>query len=155
MNTKAELMPLPAMPPEDIQKFTDWMWTVRQFTKFDPDVLTYPRVVMAKTTKGDEVTSFCPVHPVLMLESFAPSPTSSVGDKAKALYEIQELAVKTMQDTGFAETYFLAEDSLAEFALRHGWEEVHDVRVLKRKLTKDEREAWKPKEADQCELLPQ
>jgi hypothetical protein len=146
--TTAQLMPLSAMPPEDVQRFTAWMWEARQFTKFDPDVLTYPRITMAKTNKGDETTSYVPVQPVLMLESFAPSPATNAGDKAAALYAVQELLVKTMKDSGMAETYFLAESSLAEFAVNHGWEEITDVRVLRRKLTKEERVAWEPKEVE-------
>ena len=154
VKTQAELLPLAAMSPEDAQLFTDWMWEARQFTRFDPDVLSYPRIVMAKTSKGDEPTAYVPVQPVLMVESFAPSPNTNIGDKAASLYAIQELLVKTMQDSGMAESYFLAEDSLAEFAVNHGWEEIKGCRVLRRKLSKEERKAWEPKDA-QCELLPQ
>ena len=146
--TTAELIPLSAMSQEDATRFTGWMWEARQFTKFDPDVLTYPRIVMAKTSKGEEVTSYVPVQPVLMLESFAPSLSANVGDKAAALFEIGELLTKTMQDSGMAESYFLAEDSLAEFAVHHGWEEITGVRVLRRKLTKEERVEWEPKEVE-------
>jgi len=146
--TTAELIPLSAMSQEDATRFTGWMWEARQFTKFDPDVLTYPRIVMAKTSKGEEVTSYVPVMPVLMVESFAPAPTTNVGDKAAALFEIGELLTKTMQDSGMAESYFLAEDSLAEFAVHHGWEEITGVRVLRRKLTKEERVEWEPKEVE-------
>jgi hypothetical protein len=148
--TQAELLPLSAMSKTDKEKFADWMWEARQLTRFDPDVLTYPRIVMAKTTKGDETTSYTPIQPVLMAESFAPSLTANVGTKAAALYEIQELLVRTMQTTGMGESYFLAEDSLAEFALSHGWEEIKDVRILRRKLRKEERKAWEPTKDVAC-----
>jgi hypothetical protein len=142
----AEVFPMSQMQQEDIDNFIGWAWNARHINLLDPEVLAYPRAVMCKASAGDEPLLYIPIQPVLMFESIAPNPAITERQEALALWRIGEQVTKVMQDSGHAESYFVcSDDRVADLCAAHGYEEVKGVRLLKRKLTPEEREAWIPK----------
>ena len=145
MKITAELFPLSDLSVEDQKLFIDWIWKARSINCFDPDVLNSPRVIMAKASSSEEGSQlFIPLQATLMWESIAPRPGISERVEALSLARIEARVVSAMQDAGFGESYFLCkDDTLANFvAGRPNWEELQGYRILRRKLTPEEKTAW-------------
>ncbi len=142
----AEVFPMNQMTQADCDNFVAWAWAARKINLIDPEVLSYPRAVMCKAGTEDNPLLYIPVQPVLMFESIAPNPAITERQEALALWRIGEQVVNVMKDSGHAEAYFVcADDRVADICVKHGFEEVRGVRLLKRKLTPEEKLAWIPK----------
>lgn len=126
--------PLCQVELQDQKTFVDWVWKARDINCFDPDVLSYPRAVMYTADDQGGPLLYLPVQPVLMCESLAPRPGASAKQIALALFKIGEMLNETSQITGIQEQYFLCKhDQTADFIKKHGFEEMKDYRILKRK----------------------
>lgn len=146
MKITAELKAICTLTPEEMTQIISWLWQARHINCFDPDVLTYPRVIVAKAGDEDGAKLYIPLQAALIWESVAPMPGISNRQEAVCLARIEEQVVKAQQDAGFGESIFLCkDDSMSNFvAHQDGWEELVGYRVLRRKLTKEERKAWEP-----------
>jgi hypothetical protein len=134
MKVTAEVVPLGAFPPEDARQFIEWAWLVRKANRLDKDVLAYPRACMCVAKLDGNPALYVPIHPVLMWESLVPDPNLTPQERALALWRVAREVDGVMKLTGMMETYFFtSDDHFAEVARRHGFEEVKNVRILRRK----------------------
>lgn len=133
---EAEMLPISAMTEGDARDFCEYVWSMKPLNLFDREVLTYPRTVMlrAKNEEGNQL--FIPLQSVLMYDSIAPRPGLSPMAEARALSKIGEVVDQAAQDSGVAEVYFFCrDDRVADLCSRHGYEEIRNVRVLKKKIS--------------------
>jgi hypothetical protein len=146
MKITAELKAISILTLEEQEQITKWLWEARHINCFDPDVLTYPRVIVAKASDENGGLLYIPLQAALIWESVAPMPGISNRQEAVCLARIEEQVVRAQQDAGFGESIFLCkDDSMSNFvAHQDHWEELVGYRVLRRKLTKEERKAWEP-----------
>lgn len=134
---KAEILPFPALNPEDVTNFRQWVWNSRHINLFDPVVMSAPRTVMCRasevTQRGDEPLVYIPLQPVLMYDSIAAKPGLTPRQEALALARIGGQVDKAAKATGFQETYFICrDDRVSNLCKAHGFTEVENVRVLKK-----------------------
>ena len=136
-----------AMSSTDTKNFIDWVWQARIINCFDPDVLKYPRTIMATAEEQEAALLYIPVQPVLMFESIAPKPGISPRKEALALWKIGQMLEDVSKMTGFQEQYFLCKDDrVADICAEHGFTELVGYRLLKKKIAV----ADLPKEQTKC-----
>lgn len=131
---EAEIMPVAAVPITEIPILADYMHKMLGLNMFDMDVLSYPRTVMVKASDGEEPLVYMPLQAVLMYDSLAPKPGITPRQEAVCLKKIVDAVDEAARVTGFAETWFICKDDrVADIAVRHGFQEIKNVRVLKKK----------------------
>ena len=131
----AEMLPIPAMSEHDARDFIEYVWSMRSLNMFDKDVLTYPRTVMLRARNEEGNQLFVPLQSVLMYDSIAPRPGLSPMAEARALSKIGEVVDQAAQHSGTREVYFFCrDDRVADLCARHGYEEIQNVRVLRKKI---------------------
>ena len=140
---KAEILALKDLGEREIALFKEWVWRLRHINMFEPKVLAAPRTVMCKAydEKTGDPLLFMPLQPVLMYDAIASSPDLTPRQEALALARINQQVEEIAKTTGFQEIYFICrDDSVSDICARHGFEEIKNVRVLKKTIsfTKEE-----------------
>lgn len=134
MKIEAEIKAICQMDSVETKEFAEWVWRGRDLNMFDPEVIRYPRATMLKASSGSGALVYIPLHSVLMYESIAAKPGISAKEEALCLRRITALVDQVQQELGYGEAYFMCRDErVAEIALRHGFEEVSNVRILRHK----------------------
>ena len=132
----AEMLPLSAMTEQDARDFCEYVWSMHGLNMFQPEVLTYPRAVMLRARNEEGNQLFIPLQSVLMYDSIAPRPGLSPMAEARALSKIGEVVDQAAQHSGTREVYFFCrDDRVADLCARHGYEEIQNVRVLRKKIS--------------------
>ena len=122
-----------AAVPEDAEEFCRWMAST-PLNLFDPGIATYPGLRTLKATINGGAAVYCPVHPVLCVESLAHRPDITPRQNAYALSKIQEALEKLAGSYGIREILWMcADESLIRLAKSRGYEEI-TVKVLRKKL---------------------
>lgn len=134
MKVEAQIKVVSAMQPEEAQEFAAWIWRTRELGMFDRDMLGYPRAMMLKACDADGALLYIPLQPVLMYDAIASKPGLNPRQEALSMWRIGELVDQVQKDAGYGESYFVCrDDRVADICLRHGFEELKNVRVLKHK----------------------
>ncbi len=122
------------LSPADIELFLHWVLNTPQ-NCFDSDILTYPKATMLAADDEKGPFAFLPMQSVLMLESLAVMAGVSPRKMALALARFGEAVDQIAEGVGVREVYFLVkDDNVAELCKNHGYEELIDFRVLRRKI---------------------
>lgn len=130
---KAEILALCDLTQADRDNFSQWVWRQRSTNLFQTDVMKAPRMVMCKALKGEDAALYVPLHPVLMFDAIASAPDLTPRQEALALWKIGQEADRIARDTKHREIYFICrDDRVSDICAKHGFEEVKNVRVLKR-----------------------
>jgi hypothetical protein len=133
---EAEMMPISAMNEQDVKDFMEYVWQMRHLNMFDKDVIGYPRTVMLRAKSEDGNELFIPLQSVLMYDAIAPKPGLSPWHEALALARIGQVVDQAARDTGTGEVWFVCRDErVADLCAKHGYEELHNVRVLRKKVS--------------------
>jgi hypothetical protein len=134
----AEILPAYAMSPDDVRDLAQWITSIPN--GLDEGIAAYPRLTLTRALADGEPYMYCPLHPVLMFESLAPRPGTSVMQVARGLQALSDLADDVGKMSGHAEAFFIT-SSPEEMALaeRRGWTAIlHDRErgqwLMKRKL---------------------
>lgn len=132
---EAEIKAVAQMDSIERDEFAEWVWIERDLNMFDPDVIRYPRATMLKASNGEGALVYIPLQPVLMYDAIAAKPGLDAKKQALAMWRIVELVDQIQRDLGYGESYFLCrDDRVADICLKHGFEEVENVRILRRKV---------------------
>lgn len=100
----------------------------------DSAVLAYPSTAILCAHEDRRSIAFMPVQTTVTLESLAINPDATPRETAEALKQLTKTVAFLAQSKQIKEIYFLcADDSTADFALRHGFEEMPH-RTLRMKL---------------------
>lgn len=132
----AEVLPVGSLSDKDKEQFTEWMWNGMPLNMFDPTMLGYPRTVVCKAkADDDENLLFVPLQPVLMYDAIAAKPGITERQEALALWRIGEAVDQAAKDAKYREVYFFCrDDRVSDICAKHGFEEVKNVRLLRRKV---------------------
>lgn len=131
----AEILPVRALSEPDRDSFISWVWHMMPLNMFQKEVLTYPRTVMCKASVGEETALFVPLQSVLMYDAIAPRPGLSPKQEAMCLWRIGEQVDQLARESQHREVYFFCrDDRVADICAAHGFEEIKNVRVLRRKV---------------------
>jgi N-acetylglutamate synthase-like GNAT family acetyltransferase len=110
---------------KDISILVDWLIRTKN-NLVDPSIFLYPLVTTLAAFVYRGLVAFLPLQITMTLESLAISPDASKIQTAAAIAQLIKMAVFTARNQGIREVYFLcADNSTAEFALHHGFEELH------------------------------
>lgn len=132
----ADIRALCLMAEQDVFNFIKWVWKLRWKTQFDPIVLTHPRMTMctARDADGNPLV-YLPLQSALMFDCLAPKPGLTNRMKSYCLWQIGQMAEQVMKDTGNCDAYFYTnDDDLAVSCSKHGWEEVKNVRLMRKRI---------------------
>ena len=140
----ADVFPIHDMALEDQKDFIRWAYLMREKTQFQPEVLRHPRMCMTRAMMDGKPSLYIPVQPVLMFDVLTPDPALSNRERAISMARIgQLLETSIMPDTGMYDAYFYTnDDTEAEVCAKHGWEEVKNVRLMRKRIS-----APKPQDA--------
>lgn len=128
-------MPIAEMTEADVENFKEWVWKMRSINMFDPEVIGYPRAAMAKAENEDGALLYIPLQAVLMFDAIAPKPELTPRQEAMCLWKIGEVVDQAARETEFREVvFFCRDDRVSDICARHGFEEIKDVRVLRKKV---------------------
>ena len=131
-------MTIGSVSPEDAKRFSEWVWAMRGLNMFDPSVISYPRTVMLRASNEADPLLFVPLQSVLMFDSIAPKPGLSPRQEALCLRRIDQKVESLAKDSQHREVYFICrDDRVADLCARHGYEEIKDVRILRKKIVVD------------------
>jgi hypothetical protein len=134
----ADVFTVGSLPKRAWDQLIDWMKRGMPLNMFDPNMLLYPRTVICTAKADDENLLFIPLQPVLMYDAIASAPDITPRQEALALYRIGQVTDRLAKDLGFRETYFFCRDnSVTDLCADHGFEEVKNVRVLRRKIPEE------------------
>lgn len=130
----ADVLPLSAMTEQDVTNFKQWVWNLRSINMFDPVVMSAPRTVMC-CAGNDEPLLYVPLQPVLMFDAIAAKPGLTPRQEAMCLWKIGEKVDEVAKATGYQEIWFVCrDDRVSDICAAHGFEEIKNVRVLKRTI---------------------
>lgn len=133
MKIQAEIKIVGKMEPPEQQEFTDWVQKT-PLNMFDPDVIGYPCAMMLKAFDENGALLYIPLQSVLMYDSIAAKPGITPKQEALSMWRIGELVDSIQKDLGYGESYFVCrDDRVADICLRHGFEEIKNVRILRHK----------------------
>ena len=119
----------------DFEQFLDWAYKNPK-NEFDQGILKYPttEILTAFKERGDNVVHL-PYQVAVVLESIAKNPSAPKNEVGLALKVLLHEIVSKARNAGINEIYFLAtEESVAEFAAKHGFEELK-WKVFRMKLS--------------------
>lgn len=134
----AEVFTVGSLPKKAWNQLIDWMKRGMPLNMFDPNMLLYPRTVICTAKNDNENFLFVPLQPVLMYDAIASAPGISPRQEALALYRIGEVTDRLAKDSGFREVYFFCRDnSVSDLCAKHGFEEIKNVRVLRKKIPEE------------------
>lgn len=115
-------MPVGSLKERDVRLFSAWMWEQREETNFDMATLKAPRACIVKAGKGNNVSAYVPIQPVIFVESLCSNPDVTQFQLKAAVYEIFQQIKKIMDDSGHAETYFMTKNKqFADLCESCGW----------------------------------
>jgi len=107
----------------DIPLLAHWI-TNTPNNLLDPGVFNYPNTTVLVAHR-DKPTAYLPVQLTMTLESLAFPPDAPKVHKAASIAQLIKTAVFMAREKQIAEIYFYTHDpSIAEFALRHKFEEL-------------------------------
>ena len=107
----------------DIPLLAHWI-TSNPGNMLDTHIFDYPRT-LTLVAHRDKPVAFLPVQEVIQMESLAFAPDTTDAQKAYALAQLLRVLVYKAREQNFKEIYFYtADDQLAEFALKHKFEEM-------------------------------
>lgn len=133
MKIEAEIKTVGRMDIEEQKEFVAWVQSTR-FNMFDPAVISYPRATMLKASDEKGALIYIPLQPVLMYDAIAARPGITPRQEALSMWRIGELVDTVQKDLGYGESYFVCrDDRVADICLRHGFEEIKNVRILRHK----------------------
>lgn len=102
-------------------------------------ILKYKSTAICIAEDADGPTGFIPVQSVLMAESFIPKPGMSNLNLALCLWKLDEMLRNLASAVQHSEIYmFTAEEDYADKIQKHGWVEVKNVRLFKKKVVQKE-----------------
>ena len=134
-NIVAELKPLFQMPLDEARQFMEWVKAYQWKTKFNPAVMSHPRTVMIVVKDEQGPILFMPLQSVLMFDCVAPRPGINKREMALAIWKMGQVAEDAMISTGNLDSYAtINDDDLADSMIKHGFEEVKGVRLLRKRL---------------------
>jgi hypothetical protein len=118
----AEMLDRTQLTEQDTKDLFEWSTLLSAKNNFDPEVLFYPRTMIARAKADEEPIVYLPLHPVIMFESLAPMPGLTVRQTAMALYQIGEVMEQVALDTGYGEMFFMTNDAdEVKATSRRGW----------------------------------
>jgi hypothetical protein len=118
------------------KEFVSWAWQARQRTTFDANIFGYPRIAMLIAENNKGATAYLPVQTTLMAESFIPNPDSTNREKALSLGRFDAALIDIAKSMNVGDVYCYVPDGEADYAEKiqsHGWEEVPNVRLFKKR----------------------
>lgn len=134
----AEVMPISDFTIEDMTKFINWAYLMREKTHFgrDMSVMNHPRLCMTKATMDGEPALFIPLQPVLMFDVLTPDPNLTDRQRAICMWRIGELLEsQIMPDSGMYDAFFYTNDEQeVETCSRHGWTELKGVHLMRKRI---------------------
>ena len=134
---QACILPVGALPPEDQQNFAEWVWRSRALNMFDPDSIDQRFSAMCVAGSEKNPMVYIPLQPVFVYDAIAAKPGITPREEALCLWRIGQAVDEKMAETGIGETWFICrDDRVSDICLRHGFEEIRGVRLLRRKLPK-------------------
>ena len=116
--------------------FIAWVKEAFKRTSFDLMIFTYPRVAMLIADQGDDPLAFLPVQVALTAECFIPRPGATNKEKALALWRFDEALRDLARNMNIGDIYCwvpVGEEAYMDKIQDHGWEEIENVRLFKRK----------------------
>jgi hypothetical protein len=121
---------------EQKREFIQWAGLARSRTTFDSNIIGYPRCAMliAESSKG--ATAYLPVQTTLMAELFLPNPDSTNREKALSLGRFDDALIEIAKSMNIGDVYCYVPDGEADYAEKiqsHGWEEIPNVRLFKKR----------------------
>lgn len=134
MKIEAEIKAVGRMDIEEQKQFSEWVWNLRKLNMFDSEMISYPRTTMLKASDATGALLYIPLQPVLMYDAIAAKPGITPRQEALSMWRIGELVDSVQKDLGYGESYFVCRDHrVADICLRHGFEEITNVRILRHK----------------------
>jgi hypothetical protein len=132
---KAEILPVASIGEDEAKTFAEWVWKMRHLNMFDMNVIGYPRTAMLKASDEEKALLYMPIQSVLMFDSIAPRPGLTPRQEALCLARIRDLVDDVAKSSRHRETYFFCKDDrVADISIKHGYEEIKGVRLLRRKV---------------------
>ena len=121
--------------PADAEQFMEWFKNT-PLNLSDPGIAQYPLLKTLAVDKDGETITYVPFHPVFVVESLAHKPDITPRENAVALRRAQDAIDALAKQHGVSEVWWQCSDeSLIEFAQRHGYEVIKTA-VLKKKVGK-------------------
>jgi hypothetical protein len=122
------------LTPADIQLFLHWVLNTSN-NCYDPSILSYPKATMLAADDEEGPFAFLPMQSAIMLESLAVMAGTTPRKMALALARFGKAIDEIAEGTGVREVYFLCrDDNVADLCAQHGFDELLDFRVLRRKI---------------------
>lgn len=123
------------MTPDDVLKFSAWMWANRGKTHFDPDVMNQPRMCVTSADDERGPLLYLPLRPVLMFDCLAPRPDASRREIALGLWQIGEVTKSIMAQTGHRDAFaHITDNDEANSLAKHGWTEITGIRLMRLRI---------------------
>lgn len=124
---------LRAAEPKDAPQYLAWCRSTKN-NLFDPGIVQYPSLLTIAIDRDAETIAYVPFHPVVVIESLAHKPDVSPRENAIGMIKAEAEILRIARAKGIAECWWMcADESLVEFALNHGYEEVK-TKVLRKKV---------------------
>lgn len=133
----ADVFTVSELPQQDQKSFIQWAYLMLRKTAFNMSIMRNPRMCITRASYDGKPGLYVPVQPVLMLDVLTPDPSLSKMERAIGMSRISDLVEhQLMPDTGMYDAYFYTnDDDEAAAASRRGWEEVKNVRLMRKRIT--------------------
>jgi len=129
-----KLIKLEPVSADDAEVIAKWLAADASKNLYDKDVFFYPSTLLLKTSTADEPIAFLPAQLTLTIDSPAFNPNATKLQIALSLKKLMIEFVTRSYERGVREVnFFTASDDMAEFAIKHGFEEIK-YRLFRLKL---------------------
>ena len=135
-NIQASLKPLFQVSVDEAKQFIAWVKALKDKTRFEPEVMSHPRMCLATASDETGALLHLPFRTVIMFDCLAPKPGINKRTLAYCLWKIGELAEKAARQTGNLDMFAtVSDDDEADSMIKHGWTEVRNTRLLRKRLS--------------------